>query len=200
MPRIHYLKKPVDQHIQYLKQHFWANSNAVVLGLTSGSVFPDLYIDQCSLLQKHILDVAVSAYFSHPWVHSKSSQCGKLTKKCIHRQCRIEPCSREPLWEGFVLQSHLSIQFLEFLGYLWLALWRLEQPPSSPLLQDQFSGGFCKPIQATGMIRYAVGVGCQVLQMEDWYRLTQEMSSKSSPQRLKGSGAGSTWLEQVRVT
>lgn len=35
----------------------------VVLGLTSVSVFPQLYIDQCSLLQKHILDLGVSAYF-----------------------------------------------------------------------------------------------------------------------------------------
>lgn len=38
----------------------------MVLGVTSVSVFLQLYIDQCSLLLKHILDVAMSASFFFP--------------------------------------------------------------------------------------------------------------------------------------
>lgn len=39
----------------------------MVLGVTSVSVFLQLYIDQCSLLLKHILNVAMSASFFFPF-------------------------------------------------------------------------------------------------------------------------------------
>lgn len=79
----------------------------MVLGLTSVSVFPQLYIDQCSLLQKHILDLGVSAYFFSPFASWNAFKIfpiqGKLTNK--QKKTYIQAAASRALFKVVIMDS-----------------------------------------------------------------------------------------------
>lgn len=166
----------------------------MVLGLTSVSVFPQLYIDQCSLLQKHILDLGVSAYFfpSHPGTHSRSSQYRKINKKIC-----VETAASRAMFKTVIMDSRKRKTALSFGSvYLFCSLltslteYILVAYPNPWLRQFCqyqvsicFCKPFCKPLEWSNMTLSQDN--CSKWET-DTGRL-QEIVSRNSPQRLSGS-------------